>query len=86
MKRPILSISDERVDGLILLYVRYSKKTPSVRQQDLDEHGSIVVDYAADGSIIGIELISPDASDMEIVERFAQEHDLSLDGLFSHAA
>jgi uncharacterized protein YuzE len=86
MSKPILNVTSERVDTLNLMYIRYTSKSPSVRQQDLDEHGSLVVDYAADGSIIGIEMISQCAENLELLARFAQEHDLSLDGLFSHAA
>ena len=52
-----------------------------VRQISLDDHHMLNVDYAADWSIVGIELLSPRNDELESLVRFARENDLSLEGL-----
>lgn len=63
------------------VYLVYSDDAP-VRQRRLDDHSMLNVDYADDGSIVGIEMLSPDNDEMEKLVQFARDNDLSLEGLF----
>ena len=62
-------------------YLYYSDKEPA-KQISLDEESMLNVDYAADGTIVGIELLSPRNEEMAKLVAFAQENELSLEGAF----
>jgi hypothetical protein len=39
----------------------------------------------AHGETIGVELLNPGTTELELLTKLARERDLSLDGLFSYA-
>ncbi len=70
--------------GHSLLYLYYSSE-PVARTIDVTETGSVAVDVDAHGETIGVELLNPGTTELELLTKLARERDLSLDGLFSYA-
>jgi len=76
MKNPIeVTIDRDLVPSPV--YVRYSRE-PFARTQSVDPDGSVNVDRAADGSVIGIELLEIDDYTLELAGEVARAHDLAL--------
>jgi uncharacterized protein YuzE len=84
---PIIAI--ERYDETNLpklppVYVRFSNER--VANTNETENPEVLVDYDAQGHVIGIELISATPDEIEMLAKLARKHDLDLAGLFAKAA
>ncbi len=66
------------------VYVRYSH-AKFARTQSVDPDGSVNVDKAADGSVIGIELLDIDDYTLGLAAEVARVHDLTLPEFAAHA-
>jgi len=77
--RKLLEVThDSEADALYLYY----SHTPITHQLNLHQECSLNVDLDANDEVVGIELLSPTNIELEMLVRFANEHDLSLEGLF----
>ncbi len=67
----------------ISLYLRYSNE-PVARTSTENETGTAMIDFDAAGELIGVELIDPEAPEIELLSKIAQRYRLSLRLLFAH--
>ena len=80
MMRPLLRV--ERDPEAEAVYLWYSN-TKVARQDSLDDHHMFNVDRDAAGEIVGIELLSPRNTEIELLTKFAKENHLSMEGLLA---
>ena len=77
MKTVTRATYEETEQGPLVYF--YFSEGPVVRQEDLDEDGELVVDYDADGEVVGLELLFPDEQKVELLQKYAAERELSVD-------
>jgi uncharacterized protein YuzE len=82
MKGIIAIERDEESDSPV--YIRFSNEP--VSGGEITENPEVVVDYDAEGNVIGIELISTTPDEIEMLAKLAKKHDLDLTALFARAA
>ena len=63
------------------LYLRFSS-TPVTRTESFAS-GEVNVDLDAQNQVIGIEMLSTDPEELEVLARLMRSHDLRLTGLFT---
>ena len=82
MKQLIEVTRDAEVGSM---YLRYSHAKFD-RMERVGKKELVNADYAADESIIGIEIVLPDDDSIALAIDFARAHELSLLGVFVPAA
>lgn len=65
-------------------YVRFSSE-PVARTEPTETDDEVIVDYATDGGVVGVELVSLSAETIEALVGVARKNDLDLAGLFAKA-
>jgi uncharacterized protein YuzE len=80
MKR-IIQVSHEDADGVRPMYIYYSH-APVAKTVNCMPDGSVAIDFDAQGSVVGIELLHPGDEEIGVVVQLAKEYDLSLSGVF----
>lgn len=80
--KPIVEIEHDDAGGMHSMYLRYSE-APVARTVARDPEGSVNVDLAADGSPVGVELVSTGDEEVSLAIAAAQEYGLSLVGVFN---
>jgi uncharacterized protein YuzE len=83
--KPLLEVARDTSAGMALLYLRYAPAQPVARTLSITETESIAIDLDANGDVLGVELLAPQAAEFETLAAIAEERDLSLDGLFPAA-
>ena len=79
----IVEIETEDPAGPV--YLRFSNDAAAARSE-ITENPEVVIDYDAQGNVIGVELITTTPDEIETLARIAKRHDLDLAALFSRAA
>jgi len=66
-------------------YIRYGHGH-AVRQEKLDEHFCVAVDFDADGNVVGVELTSLDAYAFGLLADAGRKYDLAIPDLTGSVA
>ena len=78
--KPLLRVRRDTESGYDLRYLYYSENAKVANTVDVIEGGSVALDLAADGSVVGVELLGLEAEERAALERLALDYGLSLEG------
>lgn len=78
--RPLLEMTSEGPHGPAYLYFTRERV---ITTEPCEEEEDVVVDYAADGSVVGVELVSICPETIAALGKVARRYDLDLGALFA---
>jgi uncharacterized protein YuzE len=80
--RSIRSVRSEGPQGPV--YITFSDDIVT-DTEPIEENDEVVVDYGADGEVVGVELVSVSSETLEGLLLVARIHDLDLGALFARS-